>query len=99
MQEWITLMNADSDKPIPGYENLPQDVTIRLSQLPTRNINFTFDTKRAIKSLSYAMPGNHLGKRGHYYASQRPFSLGRDNLDLKAWTPARGVHPVDHAKP
>lgn len=90
--ESITLINADTDKPIPGYESLSQDTTIRLSQLPTRRINFEFRAPPDIKSLTFTIPGCSLRKDG--VEKGRPFSLSNTGPDFKPWTPAPGNYTL-----
>jgi hypothetical protein len=90
--ESITLVNADTDKPIKGYEVLPQDVTIRLSQLPTRQLNFEFNAPPDTKSITFTLPGCSLMSEGTERA--RPFSLLNDNTDFKPWTPAPGTYTL-----
>ncbi|MBA3701137.1 MAG: hypothetical protein H0W78_19995 [Planctomycetes bacterium] len=84
--ETVVLINADTDQPIPGYESLPQDVTIRLSQLPTRRINFEFRAPPEIKSMIFTIPGCSLRKDG--VEKGRPFSLSNTGPDFKPWTPS-----------
>lgn len=88
--ETVTLMNADTDQPIAGYENLAQDVTIRLSQLPTRRINFLFDSPAEIKSIVFTLPGCSLTSAAT--EKKRPFSLANEKSDYRAWTPPPGSY-------
>jgi len=90
--ESVTLINADTDKPIPGYEALPQDVTIRLSQLPTKNINFEFRSPADITSMAFTFPGCSLRFEG--VEKGRPFTLSNDGADFKPWTPAPGTYTL-----
>ena len=90
--ESVALINADTDKPIPGYESLPQDVTIRLSQLPTRRINFEFRAPSEIRSLTFTIPGCSLRRDG--VEKGRPFSLSNTGADFKPWTPAPGNYTL-----
>lgn len=91
-RETVTLINADTDLPIPGYEVLPQDVTIRLSQLPTQHINFDFGAPPEIKSLVFKIPGCSLKSAGTERG--RPFSLSNDKMDFKPWTPPPGSYTL-----
>lgn len=90
--ETVTLVNADTDQPIPGYEVLPQDVTIRLSQLPTRHINFEFRAPTNIASMAFTFPGCSLRSGG--VEKGRPFTLSNDGANFKPWTPAPGSYTL-----
>jgi hypothetical protein len=90
--EIVTLFNADKDQPIPGFEDLPRDVTIRLSQLPTKNINFEFHAPADIKSMTWKLPGCSLRQEG--FEGARPFSLGNNGPDFHSWTPAPGTYTL-----
>jgi hypothetical protein len=35
----LTLINADSGQPIPGFDSIPDGAIINLAKLPTRNLN------------------------------------------------------------
>lgn len=90
--ETVTLINADTDRPIPGYEALPQEVTIHLSQLPTRRINLEFGAPREIRSMTFRFPGCSLKKDG--LEKGRPFTLSNDGTDFKPWTPVPGSYTL-----
>jgi len=91
-RETVTLINADTDLPIPGYEALPQDMTIRLSQLPTQHINFEFGAPPEIKSMAFKIPGCSLKSAAMERA--RPFTLSNDKTDFKPWTPPPGSYTL-----
>ena len=40
----FTLINADTDSPIPGYDPLPNGATLNLATLPTRRLNIRANT-------------------------------------------------------
>jgi hypothetical protein len=86
----VTLINADSNKPIAGYEALADGATLHLSQLPTRRLNLCFNAPEAVKTLSFTLPGCALRAAGT--EKGRPFSLGNDKADFKPWTPAKGAY-------
>lgn len=86
----VTLINADTDQPIPGFEALPDEVTLRLSQLPTRHINLRFNAPAAVKMLTFTLPGCSLRASGTERG--RPFSLSNDKDDYKPWSPPKGSY-------
>lgn len=90
--ETVALINADTDQPIPGYEALPQDVTIHLSQLPTKRINFEFKAPPEIKSIAFTLPGCSL--KSAAIEKGRPFTLNNDKTDFKPWTPPAGSYTL-----
>lgn len=91
-RESVALINADTDQPIPGYEALPQDTTIRLSQLPTRHLNFDFRAPPDINSMAFKLPGCSLRSDG--VERGRPFTLLNDGADFKPWTPTPGTYTL-----
>lgn len=91
-QERVTLINADTDQPIAGFETLAAEVTIRLADLPTRNLNFEFHAPDEVRSLVYRLPGCTLKADG--IEKGRPFSLLNTGPDFKAWKAAPGDYTL-----
>lgn len=83
----VTLINADTDEPIAGFEALPDEVTLHMAQLPTRHINLRFNTPGSVKSVAYSLPGL---PRPTGLEKGRPFCLGNDGNDYKPLTPPTG---------
>lgn len=54
----LTLINANTDQPIPGYENLTNGMQINLSALPTSNLNIRANTSGTIGSIKFGLDGN-----------------------------------------
>ncbi len=90
--ESLSLINADTDQAIPGYESLPKDVTLRLSQLPTRHLNLAFHAPPAVASIHFKLPGCTLRADG--IEKGRPFALSNDGRNYKAWTPKVGSYTL-----
>jgi hypothetical protein len=86
----VSLINADTEQPIRGFEALPDETTLRLSQLPTRHLNLRFNAPDAVMAASFSLPGCALRPAG--IERGRPFSLSNDGDDYKAWTPAKGAY-------
>ncbi|WP_442485363.1 malectin domain-containing carbohydrate-binding protein [Aeoliella sp. SH292] len=54
----LTLINANTDLPIPGYENLTSGMQINLASLPTTNLNIRANTSGTIGSIKFGLDGN-----------------------------------------
>jgi hypothetical protein len=54
----LTLIDADADQPIPGYENLVNGAVIDLATLPTSNLNIRANTTGSFGSVKFEMDGN-----------------------------------------
>lgn len=54
----LTLINANTDQPIPGFENLTNGMHIDLSSLPTSNLNIRANTSGSIGSIKFGFDGN-----------------------------------------
>jgi hypothetical protein len=88
----FTLINADTDQPIAGYNPLPNGTTLNLATLPTRNLNLVANTSPSIVgSVRFAVDGNSNFRT----ESDAPYTLAGDaNGDYAAWTLALGSHVV-----
>ncbi len=88
----LSLINADTNQPISGYDPLPGGTTLDLATLPTRNLNIRANTSPAtVGSVRFALDGNST------YAtdSATPYALAGDSSgNYTAWTPAVGGHSV-----
>ena len=85
----FTLINADTNQPI-GL--LPNGAILRLSSLPTRNLNIRADTSPAIVgSVRFALDANS----NFRLESTAPYALAGDlSGDYLPWTPATGFHSL-----
>jgi len=92
----LTLINADTDQPIAGYDPLPNNVTLNLADLPTRNLNIRANTNPTIVG---SVRFNYDGNANYRTETQAPYAIGSDALvnnvpDYNAWTPAVGSHTL-----
>jgi hypothetical protein len=88
----FTLINADTDQPIAGYDPLPSGAVLNLTTLPTRNLNIRANTSPAtVGSVRFALDGISNFRT----ESASPYALvGDDNGDYSNWTPALGRHTL-----
>lgn len=86
----VTLINADTDRPIAGFEALPDEVTLRLSQLPTRHINLCINVPSTVKAVTFTLPGCALRSEG--LEREPPLALSEEKGDYKKWTPPPGSY-------
>ncbi len=83
----FTLINADTKQPIAGFDPIPNNATIDLQKLPTKNLNIRVNTKPStVGSVRFAYNGNAI------YATENiaPYELAGD----KSWSPATGSHSL-----
>jgi glucose/arabinose dehydrogenase len=90
----FTLINADTDQPIPGYDPLPNGATLNLTRLPTRNLNIRANTSpSATGSVRFAYDAT----ANFHTDNGAPYSLVGDPANpaaIPAWTPTSGTHTV-----
>ncbi|UOG73407.1 PQQ-dependent sugar dehydrogenase [Hymenobacter tibetensis] len=93
----LTLINADTDQPIAGYDPLPDGATLNLAILPTRNLNIRANTNPAtVGSVRFAYDGN----ADYKVETLAPYAIAGDNglvngnPNYNAWTPAVGNHTL-----
>jgi Divergent InlB B-repeat domain len=88
----FTLINADTDRPIAGFDPLPDGATLNLNTLPTRRLNIRANTSPAtVGSVRFGLDG----KSSFRIESDTPYMLaGNTGSDIYAWTPSRGTHTV-----
>ena len=85
----ITLINADTDQPVAGFDPLPNGSTLNLATLPTRNLNLRANVTGTVGSVRFAFDANPNFRT----ENSSPFTLAGDsNGDYAAWTPALGQH-------
>ncbi|THF68725.1 hypothetical protein E7T06_15285 [Deinococcus sp. Arct2-2] len=80
----LTLINADTDRPVPGYDPIPAGARLKLSALP-RNLNVRANVSAGVGSVRFVRDGKTVleneapfalcvdgrdssGKKGNYYA-------------------------------
>jgi len=89
----LTLIDADNDVPIAGYDPIPDAATINLATLPTRNLNIRANTNpAAVGSVRFGLDA--IASYGTDNAA--PYALAGDTngTDYLAWTPSVGSHTV-----
>jgi hypothetical protein len=87
----LTLINADSDLPIAGYDPIAAGATLNLATLPTRNLNIRANVNSLTKSVIFGYDDTDTYRK----ESLAPFAIGGDaSGNYSAWTPAVGTHEV-----
>jgi hypothetical protein len=87
----FTLINAATNKPIAGFENLKNGDVIDLAKLPTDKLNIRANMPG---DFSGSIAFTHNGK-AHAVENTAPYAFNRDtNGNYHAWTPALGSHTV-----
>ena len=89
----LTLINADTDSPIPGYDPLPNGATLNLATLPTRRLNIRANTSPStIGSVRFGYDSN----ANYRIENENPYALASDSAgyNYTAWTPSLGTHSV-----
>ena len=88
----FTLINADIDQPIAGFDPIPVNATINLSSLPTKNLNIRANTNpQIVGSVRFGFDSNsNFGTENN-----PPYALASDNGgDYFPWTPSAGSHTL-----
>ncbi len=88
----FTLMNADTDKPIPAFDPIPPGATLNLALLPTRNLNMRVNLRNGFTgAFRFALNANDDFRR----EGSAPYAMAGDQLgDYHPWTPSPGPHKV-----
>ncbi|MHC4506142.1 MAG: InlB B-repeat-containing protein, partial [Planctomycetota bacterium] len=88
----FTLIDADADRPVPGYDPVRAGATLNLAKLPTRRLNIRANTSpREVGSVRFDLDG----KAGFHTESSTPYALAGDAAgDYNAWTPEVGSHTL-----
>ncbi len=86
------LINADTNEPISSYDPLPNNATISLSSLPTRNLNIrAYVNPKYVGSVGFGLDGN----ASYNTENNFPYALASDNNgDYLPWTPYIGTHTI-----
>ncbi|MDF1505525.1 hypothetical protein, partial [Roseisolibacter sp. H3M3-2] len=88
----FTLIDADTDQPIAGYDPIANGASLNLNALPTRNLNVRANTTPAtVGSVRFALDG----VANFRTDDAAPYALAGDtNGNYAAWTPANGSHTL-----
>ncbi|NOK61867.1 MAG: hypothetical protein GFH27_549281n11 [Chloroflexi bacterium AL-W] len=94
MIQSVSLINADTDEPIAGYEALSGEVTLDLATLPTTNLSLRANTEPAqVGSVQFAIDGAVIQTENHSpYVAAGDTNGGQDILPMLL--PAAGTHTV-----
>jgi hypothetical protein len=86
----LTLIDADVDQPVPGFDPLADGAVLNLATLPTRNLNLRANTDPAtVGSVVFGLDG----AAAYRTESGAPYALAGDSAgDYAAWTPSVGPH-------
>jgi len=64
----LTLINAETDLPIAGFETITGDLTLTLSSLPTANINVRANVNDDVESVKFTLDGDSRTESAAPYA-------------------------------
>ncbi len=88
----FTLINADTDKPVSGFDPIPEGALIELAKIGTRNIDFRANTAPS------RVPGVKLtlDKEAPHLERGWPYALsGNDGAEkYQGFTPSSGAHTL-----
>lgn len=89
--ESLTLLDAESNQPVSGYNSLRDGTSINLASLPSRTINFRANTNPSqIGSVKFYLNGVL-----HRLENSSPYSFyGDKDGDYLPWTPEAGVYTL-----
>lgn len=87
----FALINADTDRPVKGFERLVSGSTIDLAKLPSRNLNVRADAVSAhAGSVAFSVNGKRVRVENH-----APYALaGNVGADYAKWKPAAGRNVI-----
>ena len=88
----FSLMNADTNKPIRGYNPIKNDTVIDLRDLPTSNLNIRANVRsRRVRSVAFIFDDGP----DFTIDEAKPFSAFGDNRgDYFSWNPVLGAHKI-----
>jgi hypothetical protein len=88
----FTLINADTNQPIAGFDPLPEGAVIDFTKLPTRRLNIRANTwPSVVGSVRFGLDSI----ASYTVESVAPYALAGDTAgDYFPWTPTLGTHAV-----
>ncbi|MBA3698502.1 MAG: DUF5060 domain-containing protein [Planctomycetes bacterium] len=87
----LTLINADSDQPMPGFDPLNSGATIALSSLPSPRLNLRANVS-GVGSVKFTWSGPENGTATENVA---PYAMkGDTNGNFNAWIPTPGTYTL-----
>lgn len=87
----FTLINADTEKPVPGYDPIPSDMTLDLAKLGLKKIDFRINTS----PVNVGQITTVIGNKTHVEQSP-PYSFTANSVagGYTGWTPEAGRHTL-----
>jgi hypothetical protein len=86
----LTLIDADSDRPIENFNPIPDGALINLAALPTANLNVIANTGGPVESVRFELDGVTL-----IIENEPPYAMAGDIAgDYGPWTPTPGQHTL-----
>ncbi len=89
----FTLMNADTDQPIAGFNPIAEGAVIDYTKIGTTHINIRANTSTATASVKFGYDTNP----SYRIETEAPYSIaadGNSGADYYSWTPALGAHSI-----
>jgi glucose/arabinose dehydrogenase len=88
----LTLIDADRNAPIAGYNPIPNGATLNLARLPTRRLSIRANTNPSrVGSVRFGYDGN----ANYRIENNVPYAIAADRTgDYLPWTPSLGDHTV-----
>ena len=88
----FTLINANTNNPIAGFDPIPEGAIINRYELPTKNVNIRANTNPGkVGSVMFS----YSGRQNYRTENLAPYALASDNNgNYNAWTPGKGSHSV-----
>jgi hypothetical protein len=88
----FSLINADTDQPIAGFDPIASGANINLATLPTQNLNIRANTSpSSVGSVRFGYDGN----ANYQTDNTAPYALGGDTGgNYAAWTPTVATHTL-----
>jgi hypothetical protein len=97
----FTLINANTNQPIAGYETISDDMTINLHQLPTRSLSLRANTNPStVGSVKFTVSPTDSGNASNNgrVENTKPYSFsGDDNGDYYDWVPQLKTYAITAA--
>lgn len=88
----FTLINADSDQPVAGYDPIPSGAVFNLASLPTSNLNLRANVNGSAGSVRFVWSGAESGTQTE---SAAPYAMKSDTAgNYYAWIPSAGSYSV-----
>ncbi len=93
----LTLINADTDQAVSGFDPIPANATIDFAKIGTKNLSIRANTNPAnVGSVLFGLDGT----TNYHTENAVPYDIAGDSAkadgstDYAAWVPALGAHSV-----